>query len=60
MVRKTLNSAVIQYLNLNFIELELYFLVKLIYIITKLLAPATSITTNRGGGKGFTLNTEER
>ena len=32
-------------LNLNFIEL--------IYIITKLLAPATSKTTNRGRGKGL-------
>ena len=28
-------------------------------IITKLLAPATSKTTNRGGGKGYTLNTKE-
>ena len=29
------------------------------YIITLLLAPATSKTTNRGGGKGYTLNTKE-
>ena len=52
----TTNSTYILelYLNLNFIEF------KLIYIITKLLAPATSIRTNRGGGKGYTLNTKER
>ena len=32
----------------------------LIYIITKLLAPATSKMTNRGGGKGYTLTTIEK
>ena len=31
-----------------------------IYIITKLLAPATSKMTNRGGGKGYTLTTREK
>ena len=40
-------------LNLNFIEL-------IDNIITKLLAPATSKMTNRGGGKGYTLTTREK
>ena len=31
-----------------------------IYIITKLLAPATSKMTHRGGGKGYTLTTREK
>ena len=31
-----------------------------IYVLTKLLAPASSKTTYRGGGKGYTLNTRER
>ena len=30
------------------------------YIITKLLAPATSKMTNRGGGKGYTLTRREK
>ena len=40
-------------LNLNFIDNNMY-------IITKLLAPATSKMTNRGVGKGYTLTTREK
>ena len=47
----------LQYLNLN---LNLNFIDNNIYIITKLLAPATSKMTNRGGGKGYTLTTREK
>ena len=39
---------------------ELNFIDNNIYIITKLLAPATSKMTNRGGGKGYTLTTREK
>ena len=46
-----------EYLNLN---LNLNFIDNNMYIITKLLAPATSKMTNRGGGKGYTLTTREK
>ena len=39
---------------------ELNFIDNNIYIITKLLAPATSKMTNRGGGKGYTFTTREK
>ena len=45
------------------LELELWtlnFIDNNMYIITKLLAPATSKMTNRGGGKGYTLTTREK
>ena len=45
-------------LELNWTELN--FIDNNIYIITKLLAPATSKMTNRGGGKGYTLTTREK
>ena len=46
--------------NLYYLNLNLNFIDNNIYIITKLLAPATSKMTNRGGGKGYTLTTREK
>ena len=51
--RCNLQAGVLNWTELNFIDNN-------IYIITKLLAPATSKMTNRGGGKGYTLTTKEK